>query len=228
MEFFCDSLLTQPLLPTLNPKPPRLSATANCPTSGGTLLTIYGRYLDSGVSVEVAGARCENVALGPVNDSITCTLPEGSGMDQLVQIKTLFTSLTSLPFAGVSYAPPVVTGVTSVSGCSTDKTGKVVDCTRAGYSVIELTGSNFGKSGAIILIGGVRCNKSDHVAGSEHTTMRCTMPAGSGLDRSILLIQVGKHTHTRTIAFACAGNVLPALSGKRTHCACMWFFPFSF
>ena len=105
----------------------------------------------------------------------------------------------------MSYSAPVIT---SVSGCTaTSNPKKTVDCARAGGTTITLQGTNFGASGATVLIGSstvcsfallspsdslsaMQCNATTHDPVTPHTQVTCVLQGDNGVDRSVILFQV--------------------------------------
>ena len=53
--------------------------TYNCPTSGGVTLTLSGQYFGEPMEVDISGQPCDHVVVSPSSDSLTCTLPPGTG-----------------------------------------------------------------------------------------------------------------------------------------------------
>jgi hypothetical protein len=89
----------------------------------------------------------------------------------------------------LSYAAPTVT---AIAGCTvTGSTSQhAAGCQRNGGSRLTLTGSNFGASGAFVLVGSEVCDNVTHAPPpSAHEQLECTLPAGFGLKRSVLFSQ---------------------------------------
>jgi hypothetical protein len=52
-------------------------------------------------------------------------------------------------------------------------------------------GNNFGRSDALVLVGGVACANVSHSATAPHQQLSCVLPAGTGLNVPLLLVQNG-------------------------------------
>lgn len=117
--------------------------------------------------------------------------------------------------AYLSYARPQITRIESntltnpngtVPGCHQTLTAdtpprfvnaSISDCLRTGGDIVTLHGMNFGKSNAKILVGGSLGVDVTHGTGSAgsftspHRFLTFTVPAGSGTQRSVILLQSG-------------------------------------
>lgn len=60
-------------------------------------------------------------------------------------------------------------------------------------------GRDFGREGAIVLVGTERCNLTTHDASTPHEKVRCTLPAGNRVDRPIIVFQASQRR-----LFACS------------------------
>ncbi len=162
--------------------------TAGCDTRGGDIITLYGINFEQPpeLIVTVDGAACTNVTTFPEGDRATCKLPAGVGRSVAVTAKSTGTS----PVARlISYATP---NITRLIGCSVTvsalPTLSVTECDRFGTSPITVIGSNFGASGAYVLLG-VDIIPAVHDSSSPHTTLSFVAPSGNGLDIAVLVLQ---------------------------------------
>jgi hypothetical protein len=208
-----------------NPSNPK--ETIDCPTDARTntnqpiLLTITGQFLPAYPLVTIGSRSCE----GPKNDpaspttKLTCTLPVGTGLSLPVVVsKGSYFSIARDALL-VSYALPKI-DVGGVVGCNISVPdfdgGASKFCARSGGTTITITGSQFGYSGAKVLIGGLLCANPVHRAGNEHRQVTCNVPANTGLLRGVLLFQLGcekKGDQTATINYEpCAAGTIPVLS----------------
>jgi len=156
-----------------------------CSTVGGETIEIFGTaFLQLGLSVKVAGESCSNVKYISAT-KITCQIPPGTGLNRpiLVLVGKIFSQ--AQPY--ISYAVPVVNSITSTA-CTAQGTD-IKDCPRPGNVAITLSGSNFGASNAIVLVGGAACNSVVHVASKPHEQVTCTLPSGTTIQRAVLFIQ---------------------------------------
>lgn len=162
----------------------------NCPSRGGARVLIQGSGFCDFVStaclalVQVGSEECTDLAFISAS-SIECTLPSGTGLDQALVMQN--DERRSNSIAAVSYAPPVLD---SVSGC-TDQGQTTINCPRAGNHRITLRGSNFGASGALILVATRQCASPIHgvVSADPHSSVSCLIPAQTGLGVDVVIIQ---------------------------------------
>lgn len=118
--------------------------TSQCPTAGGTTITIHGQDFPSDnatVIVRVGSQICTITAFGGTS-SLQCSLPAGVGANQpvVVQSGKLFSQAQLL----LSYAPPTLSTITSASCTSNSGQTALSSCPRAGNVTVTLSGSNFG------------------------------------------------------------------------------------
>ena len=183
-------------------------ATANCPTSGNVPITITGdRFPTStdSVIVYVGSAQCPLLGIDS-STQLRCTLPAGRGVDQPVVV--VGGRLWSRASLLVSYAAPTIT---TILGCPvTTSATHTADCPRDGGITITLQGTAFGADGAIVLVGGKSCTNVVHSATSPHTEVTCTLPEGTGLSKSVLLIQGQGSVSTNTALL----SYLPCAAGS--------------
>jgi IPT/TIG domain/Tyrosine-protein kinase ephrin type A/B receptor-like len=162
------------------------NSTKDCPTDGGSLtLTIIGaEFTSSQLSAKVGVNDCVDIVFGG-SRNFTCSLPAGAGVLQPVVVVTgaKFSRSRTL----LSYAYP---NITSVQGCAVNSASSTSDCARIGNDNITVTGTNFGASDSIVLIGGQTCTNVAHAASpNAHTQVVCTTPSGTTTDRALILIQ---------------------------------------
>jgi len=106
-------------------------ATMDCPTSGGSILTLTGTAFgsaDDSLAVLVGSVDCTGIVFTGGNN-LTCTLQAGAGANMPVTLYRgqLFSAAVNL----VSFAPAKIT---AVSGC-TDVGSSTALCPRAGNTV---------------------------------------------------------------------------------------------
>ena len=171
---------------------------ADCPTSGGVLVTITGTgFTATLLSVQVGPSACVGASLlGASTTKLTCYLPTGAGFDQLVTVTSGSVFSDAVPL--VSYASPVLTRLTTSSGgstCVADSTVSLglTQCPRSSDPsvVLSLEGTNFGASGANVLIGGVAATTVQHSSSNPHGHVSFRLPSGTGSYRDVMLIQNG-------------------------------------
>lgn len=163
---------------------------AGCPTVGGVPVTITGHnFAGDGTQnpvVVVSGSPCELVTANGTH--VVCTLPSGSGRDQLVTVSTTISllSVLSQPVPLASYAVPVVESLASPQ-CTQVADAVLSSCTRNAELTLSLAGRHFGAD-ASVLVGGSRlCAGLDASSTAEggfaddRQTMTCVLPAGSSL-----------------------------------------------
>jgi len=172
------------------------SVSEQCPTEGGTRITLNGLFFGSFPTVTVAGKYCLEVLNDAVQSErvLTCTLPAGTGSLQLVTVRQgIFFSRAK---ALVSYARPVIT---SVRGCKGQTGNDATDCLRAGGDRLTIHGQNFGAQNAKVVVGGVSCTNVQHDASTPHRLVTCSLAAGTGLRRSVTMFQEGGEPSTDAV-----------------------------
>ncbi|MBU1238978.1 IPT/TIG domain-containing protein, partial [Myxococcota bacterium] len=155
------------------------ATTEDCPTMGGVTLTITGSGFTPSTVVLVDGATAPSVFVSAT--VLTFTLPEGVG-PAMVQVRQ---DGCEAPPLGFSYAAPAVTGV---EGCPGSLEGPTYDCPKEGGTMIYIDGMNFGASGASVLVGGRPCTGVTHDFMNPHNRLSCLLPAGSGVDVPVTVI----------------------------------------
>jgi hypothetical protein len=187
-----DFILTFPVVPIIHRVVgcPVVSGngTSECPTEGGIRISIYGQnFVALALSASVYGQTCTLPTL--VSSSlITCTLPTGAGTGRPVQVVCASQQSPALPL--ISFANAVIT---SVTGCTAvaGSNQNVVGCARAGGDVITLTGTNFGATPPVVLIGsslGLQVTQDQFFPQRKLTI---TVPPGPGVDRPVIVFQSG-------------------------------------
>lgn len=163
--------------------------TQNCPTHGGTTLTVTALFAYTPVTLFVNLRVCEYVADSyapsgqPNTITFQCLLPAGVGLMQpvlLAQNTTRqFTPMRTL----VSYAPPSIHSV-SIAGCVQVDPLTLVDCPRQGLSTMQIIGENFGENSADLSLGGeaIACDHVFSFSGENpenglHRHLEATLPA---------------------------------------------------
>jgi hypothetical protein len=88
----------------------------NCPTRGGSILTVHGTSFASPFAIVVNSILCPNSV--PVTQFVgTCSLPPSAGV--LRSIAVVSAGQFSKPLNLISYSPPVITQVAVCSGVQT-------------------------------------------------------------------------------------------------------------
>ena len=142
------------------------------PTAGGTLLTIYGSDFGLDPTVMVGAASCPVISVGPLHDTIECTLPEGEG----INLQVMVNAGGQWAVAGVfDYDAPTITDFTPTWGPT------------AGGTLLTISGSNFGLD-PIVMVGAASCP----VTSVSHDTIECTLPAGAGIDHEVTVMVAGQ------------------------------------
>jgi hypothetical protein len=121
----------------------------------------------------------------PIN-SIECYIPAGTGYEQSVVVTSI--GIPSTPLKALSYGAPTIT---TIEGCMTSGSKlSTIDCPRNGSQILTVIGTNFGVSGATILLGSAQCGSLTHDSSSPHTILTCILPSGYQMDRSIVVVQL--------------------------------------
>jgi hypothetical protein len=138
------------------------------------------------VQVTVGGRSCFNVQPAPgkpIDKALTCTLPQGVGLNRLVVVRS--GKLYSLGKPIVSYSLPKLD---KVVGCIQNGLD-TKDCNRVGGQKITVYGEFFGKQRAKVVIGGEVCKNVVHNATIPNRQLTCIIPSGVQIDRTVVLIQ---------------------------------------
>eukprot|EP00808_Paulinella_micropora_P020578 g61239.t1 len=162
----------------------RDNATFGCPTKGGVLITIDGDYFaTTGTGVTIDSVVCPIQSVSSIQ--VVCMLDQGRGPDRAVVVSV--GERVSNNVYSLSFAPPYLTGI---EGCTTNANQRSVsNCIREGGDSITIRGHNFGNTDAVVMVGGSLCVDTAHVPNQEHNTITCKVPLGSGLDRTVLVLQ---------------------------------------
>jgi hypothetical protein len=172
----------------------------SAPTTGQSLLTVYGSSFTATPTLSVGGHPC-SIALGNSNGTIIiCMLPIGQGINQSLIVTVDHLSTSGVP--SLSYDPPRINSVFPTSG--------TVD---GGY-VITIGGINFGIKGdqTSVTIDDLKCN----IKWSNHTIIYCIIPphqtgnaiikvttsAQSNNDQSSVFTYFERHEPVRPVIFA--------------------------
>ena len=158
--------------------------------------------------VEVAGTACTDVVLStPSYESLTCVLPSGVGLtvDVVVMMRVSdFETLQSLQTPLLGYAAPSVFTLQHPDCSPSIPSPTLVNCPRSGGGRITINGTNFGGSGAVVLIGNTVCADLVHMSMVPQSELQCDLPEGSAGDYPLVLIQSGG-------AVAAVGNITVVL-----------------
>src|SRR5690348_6393414 len=100
------------------------------------------------VSVFVSGHACSPAELKQNNTFVQCRLPAGVGAPESVVVSSQ--DQFSLSEQLVSYRGPTIA---ALNGCTQKSPLSLVDCNRNSHPTITISGSDFGSSGATVLIG---------------------------------------------------------------------------
>jgi len=150
---------------------------ASGPSDGGTVITLTGNDFgpasaDALRSVSLGSASCALVPAGGSHTQVTCTTPEGQGTGHDVAI-----TVDGQPSgtASFSYSPPSILSLDPVSGPA------------AGGTRLTISGSSFGTL-ANVTVDGNDCP----VDVQSHSSIECTVPAGSGADAPVVVAVSGQ------------------------------------
>jgi hypothetical protein len=195
------------------------NTTNGCVTSGGTWITISGYNLVAPVNVLVSGDSCAPIR-NLQSTSVECQLGSGTGLSQSVVVSS--SSQFSAPVKYLSFAAPNITGIT---GCTASTSTSTINCARLGGTSITITGSychyiglnrsliflyvvcrhkcigagsNFGYSGATVLIGNSACTSIVHDSSTLHAKIRCILPASNLENRPVVVVQQNGAVSTST------------------------------
>lgn len=171
----------------------------NGPTVGATKLTIIGENFGTSGTIYIDGKECLLTAggAGYSHDRIECDVPAGEGFDLDIIVTT--GAVFSTP-ALYDYNPPMVTAISDSPGPT------------AGNIMVTLTGTNFGTGNATISasIGGQPCTPIDS---HTHYELVCTLPAGTGLDKDVVVVVNDQSSAINNPLFDYAAPFLTAVQG---------------
>ena len=148
---------------------------ASGPTAGGTRLTLTGSNFGVSPSVSLGG-RNVPLAVAATHTMLQVDLPAGEGADQAVVVTA---GEQTSPAVFFNYAAPSITSISPGNGPT------------AGNIPITIHGQNFGLS-PVVSIGG----KSAPVVAISHTSITCTLPAGSGRHQPVVVTTAGQVSNT--------------------------------
>jgi hypothetical protein len=148
------------------------NVTKNCSTTGGATLTIIGTDFDASDTENVPsvnGVAC-NFTTAPSATHAYCTLPEGDGVDYQLTFQK------STLLGAVSYAEPSISSISNSACKPLQGEDAQFECGRA-EAKITITGSNFGRPNATVLIAGEKCADVLHKNNTSHSELSCTLKA---------------------------------------------------
>ncbi|MCU0749126.1 MAG: IPT/TIG domain-containing protein, partial [Akkermansiaceae bacterium] len=143
---------------------------ASVPTAGNVPLTVRGENFGFTPIVMVGGRNAPLTSIS--HTELIATLPAGEGIDQPVTVSVEGSNSNSRP---LSYDAPSITSITPASGPI------------RGNATITIHGHNFGLSPTVRLHG-----KNAPVTFVSHTSVRCTLPAGNGQNRPLIVNVAGQ------------------------------------
>ena len=163
--------------------------TFNCPTTGGIVITVIGSNFpasSTSTTVKIGVSTCVITAFSTDETYLKCMLPAGVGALQGVTVTV--GALFSLEKQLLSYAQPYINMIT---GCPLAVGNSSTNCAREGNTTITITGTNFGASGSLVLVGGIACNNVIHDSLTPNLLVTCAIPPGTGTNVIVLLLQGG-------------------------------------
>jgi large repetitive protein len=143
---------------------------ASVPTAGNVPITVRGENFGLTPIVTVGGRTAPLTSSS--HTELIATLPAGEGIDQPV-IVTVEASNSNSRL--LSYDPPSITSITPASGPI------------RGNATITIHGLNFGFTPSVNLNG-----KTAPVTFASHNSIRCTLPAGNGQNRLLIVSAAGQ------------------------------------
>lgn len=180
------------------PGPAEGQGTTDCPTAGGSTLTVSVKNTDEiGLNLLVRSRLCFIVpnswnVTGASQADFQCTLPPGVGTNQPVYMTHKADRVFSPLYHLVSYAAPSVSSISAACVAGANPL-TLTGCPRAGGISLSIEGEHFGASGASVAIGGIllqarHVHSFTHVTSAQglHQHLIVTlppMPVGTNLDR---------------------------------------------
>ena len=153
------------------------------PTSGGAVVTLNGaNFGAAGAVVTVGGAAASNVQHTTPHTALAFTAPPGTGPN--VPIVVTVAGQSSLA-AMRPYDAPTITAATPSR------------LALAGGTVVTVTGTSFGASGAVATLGGIPCPAVQQ----GHNQILVTTPAGVGADLELAITAVGGLSGSTTVSY---------------------------
>lgn len=196
---FKTQLRDSPVVTALSGCPSRQGVmTTACPTSSDVVLDVIGMYFTNSSLVTIGGNPCGNRVVQN-STLINCMLPEDTGENRLVVITDA--DLVSAGLVGLSYAKPSVTTMEYKAAGSTTW-GAVTNLPRSGGGRLRLTGANFGKTGAQVLIGSGGAFSATHSSMAPHNVIECDLPAGTSRSVSVRVLQTNGGVMDNTVEFS--------------------------
>lgn len=186
------------------------AGTAQCPTVGGSTLTIVGTDFVQSAGVKIGAADCKNIVW--VNATrLVCTLDAGAGLDLPVVVSSGLLFSPARPL--VSYIAPSFTAIAASGGCAQAGATALVDCPRApgGAVTVTLSGVGFGAANAVVFVGGVQAASVVHDAATPDARVTLLLPANFGLNKDVLLIQKDGQPGSGALSV----GYLPCAAGSR-------------
>ena len=166
----------------------RDQGTFDCPTSGGTIITLTGESFGQQMEVTVADKACTDPVFA--NNELTCRLPVGSGLVVSIAVTLVVDDevLQSASYALIGYAAPSISDIVHAD-CTVDTNEALSGCPREGGGTLIIMGSNFASEGAVVIVGSSICGDLIHTIPS--TEIQCTLPSGTTQFAGVNLIQSG-------------------------------------
>jgi hypothetical protein len=132
----------------------------------------------------------------------------------------------------LSYAVPAVTQLTADSGglCVQNEFGgnSLINCPREGGETITIDGTNFGATGATVLIGGRLATNVVHDTTTPHLKLTCALPFGYSLNVPLFVLQAGASMSAATTQISyvqCVPGTYSASQIACTPCAPGYYAP---
>lgn len=135
----------------------------------------------------INGNECK--LLSTFTGGVECTLPRGAG--QLQPVVAVANSVFGSPARLINYAAPVITHLLGCDHTNVNDTItlSLANCPRNGSSLLAIYGTNFGSSGASILIGTAQCSNVIHDTIIPDDMLTCILPSGTRTAQSVIVIQ---------------------------------------
>lgn len=144
------------------------------PESGGTAITITGKYFQDGVNVTIGGNPATDVVITSTT-TLTATTPAGAPGPQDIVVSLGESGDTGTGLFTYTAAAPTVSGISPTSGPA------------AGGTSVTITGTGF-VSGATVTIGGAAATG---VVVNSATSITATTPAGTAGAKNVAVTTVG-------------------------------------
>jgi hypothetical protein len=154
---------------------------ATGPTSGGTLITLTGSNFGTSPVVLFNGESVTPNTSSHIELVFQLPAGEGNNLPVAVSAGDQVSSATSF-----SYGAPALTGISAAAYPT------------AGGTPITLTGSNFGLN-PIVKVGSSVAPLAP--AGSSHTQIVCTLPAGQGIGKSVTVTVAGTESNALNLDY---------------------------